>query len=151
IFGRFLVVVMIGVTGVVLWTRERRVTIGGAVVLAILWGGLVLTLSQSSFGALLVGLVVLAAMRWSVKWALVGAAAALAVGAVLVVAAPSQLRLHLGDSKSADAATSGRYDLIKGGADLFAARPVGGYGAGSFAREFRHHDQSSTEKAVSAS
>ncbi len=151
IFGRFLVVVMIGVTGVVLWTRERRVTIGGAVVLAILWGGLVLTLSQSSFGALLVGLVVLGALRWSVKWALVAAAATLAVGAVLVIAAPSQLRLHLGDSKSADTATSGRYDLIKGGADLFAARPVGGYGAGSFAREFRHHDRSSTEKAVSAS
>ncbi len=151
IFGRFLVVVMIGVTGVVLWTRERRVTIGGAVVLAILWGGLVLTLSQSSFGALLVGLAVLGALRWSVKWALVAAAATLAVGAVLVVAAPSELRLHLGDSKSADTATSGRYDLIKGGADLFAARPVGGYGAGSFAREFRHHDRSSTEKAVSAS
>ena len=86
IFGRFLVVVMIGVTGVVLWTRERRVAIGGAVVLAVLWGGLVLTLSQSSFGALLVGLAVLGALRWSVKWALVAAAATLAVGAVLVVA-----------------------------------------------------------------
>ncbi len=151
IFGRFLVVVMIGVTGVVLWTRERRVAIGGAVVLAVLWGGLVLTLSQSSFGALLVGLAVLAALRWSVKWALVAAALTLAVGAVFVVAAPSTLRLHLGDSKSADTATSGRYDLIKGGADLFADRPVQGYGAGSFPRQFRRHDNGSSERAVSAS
>jgi O-antigen ligase len=151
IFGRFLVVAMIGVTGVVLWTRDRRVTLGGAAVLALLWGGLVLTLSQSSFGALLVGLVVLGALRWSVRWALVAAAATLAVGAVLVVAAPTTLRLHLGDSKSADTATSGRYDLIKGGANLFAARPLQGYGAGAFPREFRRHNTGSSEKAVSAS
>jgi O-antigen ligase len=151
IFGRFLAIVMVGVTGVVLWTSERRAVIGGAVVLAILWGGLVLTLSQSSFGALLVGLAVLGALRWSVKWALVGALAALAIGAVFVVAAPSTVRLHLGDSKSADTATSGRYDLIKGGANLFADRPLQGFGAGSFPRQFRRHDKSSSEKAVSAS
>jgi O-antigen ligase len=142
---------MLGVTGVVLWTKERRVVLGGALLLALLWGGLVLTLSQSSFGALMVGLAVLGALRWSVRWALVAGAVTLLVGVVLVVAAPSALRLHLGDSKSADTATSGRYDLIKGGVDLFAARPLQGYGAGSFPRAFRRHTKGSTEKAVSAS
>ncbi len=151
IFGRFLVIVMLGVTGVVLWTKERRVVLGGAAVLVLLWAGLVLTLSQSSFGALLVGLAVLGALRWSVRWALIGAAATLLVGVILAVGAPSTVRLHLGDSKSADTATSGRYDLIKGGANLFADRPLQGYGAGSFSREFRRHDKSSSEKAVSAS
>ena len=40
----------------------------GALVAAFLFGGLVLTLSQSSFAALLAGMAVLAALRWSLRW-----------------------------------------------------------------------------------
>ncbi len=62
IFGRFLALVMIGLAVVLLYdrapdsaTRIKQV-LGVSIVLAILWGGLVLTLSRSSLGALLVGL-----------------------------------------------------------------------------------------------
>ena len=55
----------------VLWARGPRDDLAVAVVLAVLWGGLVLTLSQSSFAALLLGLLVLAGARWSPRWALV--------------------------------------------------------------------------------
>jgi O-antigen ligase len=61
------------------------------------------------------------------------------------------VHLELGSSKSADTATSGRYDLIKGGVELFAARPLQGWGAGSFARAYRREQHASSPRAVSAS
>ncbi|HEV7751539.1 MAG TPA: O-antigen ligase family protein [Baekduia sp.] len=151
IYGRFLAIVMLGVATALLWARRPRDVWGAAVVLAILWAGMVLTLSQSSFAALLLGLLVLAGARWSPRWAVGVGAAALVVGAVFVLAAPSTLHLELGSSKSADTATSGRYDLVKGGVNLFADKPVQGYGSGSFSRAYRRAEKGSAEKAVSAS
>jgi O-antigen ligase len=151
IYGRFLAVVMLGVTGVLLWARRRRDTVVAAVVLAVSWAGLLLTLSQSSFGALLVGLAVLGGLRWSSRIAWRAAAAALVAAVVFVVAAPGAVRLELGSSKSVDSATSGRYELMKGGVKLFLDRPLAGWGAGSFPLEFRRHERASTQRATSAS
>ena len=151
IYGRFLAIVMLLVAAVVIWSTTQRTVLVGAGVLAFLWGGLVLTFSQSSFGALLVGLAVLGGLRWNPRRALALSLAAVALGAGFVAVSPGTVRLHLGSSKSADTATSGRYDLIKGGVELFGDRPLQGYGAGSFPREFRRHQRSSTERAVSAS
>ena len=151
IYGRFLALVMIGVTAVVLWTRARRVGLGGAAVLAVLWAALLVTYSQSSFAALLLGLAVLGALRWSVRGALALGLAAVAVGAVVVVAAPGLVRAQVGDSKSADAATSGRYDLLRGGVRLAIDKPVLGQGSGAFAVEYRRREQASGGRAVSAS
>jgi O-antigen ligase len=151
IYGRFLAIVMLGVAAVLLWARRPRDVWGAAGVLAVLWAGLVLTLSQSSFAALLLGLLVLAGARWRPRWALSVGAAALVVGAVFVLVAPSSVRLDLGSSKSADSATSGRYDLVKGGVSLFADAPLQGHGAGSFSRSYRRAEKGSAEKAVSAS
>src|SRR3954463_10971661 len=118
IYGRFLALVMIGLAGVLLWSRRPRDVWLAAAALAVLWGGLLLTLSQSSFAALLAGLAVLAVLRFG--WRLVVpmlAAGAIAPG-VLVVAFPHALRVDLGSSESIDQATSGRYDLIHGGLKL---------------------------------
>jgi O-antigen ligase len=151
IYGRFLAIVMIGVASVLVWSRRQRdVWVAGAV-LAILWAGLLLTLSQSSFAALLLGLLVLGGLRWSVRGAVAVGATAVAVGALFVFVAPSSVRLDLSSSKSADTATSGRYDLVKGGANLFAEAPADGHGAGSFSREYRRAEKVSAERAVSAS
>jgi O-antigen ligase len=150
IYGRFLAIVMIGVASVLIWARRPQVW-GSAAVLAVLWAGLVLTLSQSSFAALLLGLLVLGGARWSPRWALALGGAALVLGAVVVLAAPGAVHLDLGSSKSADSATSGRYDLIKGGVKLFADAPLAGHGSGSFSREYRRAEKGSAEKAVSAS
>ena len=56
IFGRFLALVMILLAAVLLYDRRQRDQLIAAAALAVLWGGLVLTLSRSSLGALLVGL-----------------------------------------------------------------------------------------------
>jgi O-antigen ligase len=151
IYGRFLAVVMLGLTAFVLWTERVRDSIFAAALLAVLWAGLVLTFSQSSFVALLVGLAVLGGMRWSPRAAWGAALALVAVGAAFVALAPDAIHLDIGDSKSADSATSGRYELIKGGAELFADKPLEGYGAGAFARVYRREQGASSQRATSAS
>ena len=64
IYGRYLALTMILLAAVLLWTRRRREAILIALALGLLWAGLVFSLSQSSFAALLLGLGVLAALRW---------------------------------------------------------------------------------------
>ena len=152
IYGRFLAMVMIGVAAALLWLRRTRDVWLAAVALALLWGGLVLTFSQSSFAALLVGLAVLAALRWrAVKLTAFAAAGVLALGALFVVVAPSSIRLDLSSSESIDDATSGRSDLIRGGVELWSSRPVLGYGSGAFEREYRRQEKTSSQRATSAS
>ena len=147
IYGRFLATVMLLLTAVLLWARRPRVVVGCALLLALLWGGLVLTLSQSSFTALLAGLVVLAALRWGTKPALGAAAAVLLVGAAVALAAPGEVGLD----QDANDATSGRWALIKGGVSLAGDEPLVGHGSGSFRREYRRAENASGERATNAS
>ena len=110
-----------------------------------------LTFSQSSFVALLVGLAVLGAFRWGVGRALAATAVVAVIGIAVVLLAPSALRLDLGSDKSVEDATSGRYDLVAGGGRLFTERPIGGFGSGSFRREYRRAENASDERATNAS
>src|SRR5438105_7456088 len=79
VYGRFLALVMIAITAVVLWSRRRRDMLIAAAVLAWLLGGLVTSFSQSSIAALLLGLAMLAAYRWEVRAALYASLAVLAL------------------------------------------------------------------------
>src|SRR3954468_18322394 len=84
IYGRFLAMVMIAVTAVLLTRARPREIAACAVLLAVLWGGLLVTFSQSSFAALLAGLAVLAGLRWSLQRTLMVAGAVLVVGIAFV-------------------------------------------------------------------
>jgi hypothetical protein len=125
--------------------------VGAGLALAILWGGLVLTFSQSSFAGLLLGLAVLGALRWGTRRALAVAGAMVAVGAAVVLLAPGLINLELSGSDDLDSATSGRYDLVAGGVALAGDRPLLGHGSGSFAREYRRAEDASAQRASSAS
>jgi O-antigen ligase len=151
VYGRFLVLVMLAVTALMLWSSRVRVAMGAAVVLAVLWAGLVLTFSQSSFAALLAGLAVLAALRWDVRRAAAAAAAALLLGGAFAVLFQDTLKIDLGSSGGLNKVTSGRSDLIGGGVELFANRPLQGYGSGSFGRAYRLERKGNQQQAVSAS
>jgi O-antigen ligase len=151
IYGRFLAIVMLAVTAAMLWSERRREIVGAAVVLAVLWVGLMTSISQSSIAGLLLGLGILAALRFSVRRTLAVAGALVVAGAVFVLVAGSAIRVDLSSSAKADKATTGRYNLIRGGIDLFDQRPVTGFGPGSFALEYRRREKSSSESAVSAS
>ena len=151
IYGRFLALVMLGLATVLLWERRPRTVWLATAALVVLWGGLLLTLSQSSFAALLCGLCVLAALRFPLAKVVPVVVAAAAIGLVVVIAFQSELRLDLGSSSSLDDATSGRYELIRGGIDLALDRPVWGFGSGSFADEYLAHGFGARSDAVSAS
>jgi O-antigen ligase len=152
IYGRFLALVMIGVTTVVLWSVRRRPVLLGGLVLLWLLAGLVTSFSQSSIAALLLGLAVLAAYRWDVRGTLYVTVALAAIALVLVALAPTSLHLGLtGKGGSASNATSGRTKLIEGGLHLFADRPLQGFGPGSFAQEYRRHEHVTSTNATSAS
>jgi O-antigen ligase len=152
IYGRFLAIVMIGVTTVVLWSRRRRDVLLGAGVLAWLLAGLVTSFSQSSIAALLLGLAVLAAYRWDARATAYVTGALVAIAAVVVLVAPPSLHFGLnGSGGSTSNATSGRSKLVSGGLELFAQRPLYGYGSGSFETEYKHHGDASEANATSAS
>jgi O-antigen ligase len=129
VYGRYLALVAVVAMAALLWVRERRAFALLTALVAVLWLGLVETFSQSSLVALLAGLAVLAAIRWSWRWTLAAVAVGL-VGAVLVVT------LVGGSGKvnfsRINIDTSGRANLVQGGLDLFAERPLQGYGSGSF-------------------
>jgi len=152
IYGRFLALVMIAVTAVVLWWRNLRGVLTAAGVLAWLLAGLVTSFSQSSIAALLLGLAVLAAYRWSLRWTLYVAGALIALALLVVALAPASLHFGLkGNGGSTSNATSGRTKLIEGGLELFAKRPLQGYGSGSFQKQYESHSRASVENATSAS
>jgi putative inorganic carbon (HCO3(-)) transporter len=149
IYGRFLALTMILMAAALLWqTRPRKVALL-AVGLAVLWAGLVLSLSQSSFAALLGGLAVLAALRWRPGPVLGVVGAAVVVVIAVVVIAPGALHIKGGSTKAIDKATSGRVDLLKGGGQLFSDRPVWGVGSGGFAASYRKRERiGSSSRAV---
>ncbi len=174
IYGRFLALVMIAVMAVLLSLHARsratdlltppssppsppaarpaRELLAGAAILAWLLGGLVTSFSQSSIAALLLGLGVLGAWCWGVRAALYVSSALVALALAFVLLAPSGLHFGLkGTSGSAANATSGRTTLITGGLELFAKRPLEGYGSGSFETEYKRHSESDAQNATSAS
>jgi putative inorganic carbon (HCO3(-)) transporter len=151
IYGRFLALVMLAVTSLMLWDRRGRLALGSAAVLAVLWGGLVLTFSQSSFAALLAGLAVLAALRWDARRTAAAALVGVAAAAVFAIAFQSTLKIHLGSNSGLNKVSSGRADLIRGGVELFAKRPLWGYGSGAFGRAYRQERKGNQQQAVSAS
>jgi O-antigen ligase len=147
IYGRFLVTVMLGLVALLLWSRRTALAAACAVALALLWAGLVLTLSQSSFTALLAGLVVLGGLRWGARRAAALVTACAVVGVVVMFAAPGAVGLE----GSPDAVSSGRWSLVRGGVELASERPLRGWGAGAFKVEYREQQKASSERASAAS
>ncbi|MGA2928459.1 MAG: O-antigen ligase family protein, partial [Solirubrobacteraceae bacterium] len=133
IFGRFLALAMILLASGLLYGRRGREQLITGGVLAVLWGALVLTLSRSSLAALLVGLGMLAALRWNASRTVVVTVAVVAVGAAAVAASPTTFGLNQG----ANGASAGRAGLVSSGATMFGRRPLWGYGSGSFVDEYR--------------
>jgi len=141
IFGRFLALVMILLAAVLLHERRPREQLGAIAVLAILWCGLVLTLSRSSLGALLVGLGVLAALKWRPWRALYAGAVVVVIGLAAIAISPKTFGLNQG----LNGASSGRAGLVSGGLHMFKDRPVWGYGSGAFVTEYhKQHPNAGT-------
>jgi O-antigen ligase len=151
IYGRYLALTMVMLAAVLLAARARRDIglLGGA--LAVLWAGLVLSLSQSSFAALLAGLAALALLRWRARFVLAIMGAGAVVGIALVLLAPGVLHIQGDSQKALDKATSGRVELVNGAVDMFRDHPLLGVGSGGFQAVYRarNHVRSTKVAAVS--
>lgn len=136
IYGRFLVLAILATLVLVLYSRKWRVGAALAAVIVCTWIGLFFSFSQSSFVALVVGVLAAAAFTW--RWKAVGAIAL--VGAVLITVgftAP-QVRHHLlGQSSSGlNKASSSRYKLVTNGIRIAFSHPIQGVGIGGFKRAY---------------
>lgn len=134
VYGRYLALAITMVAAALLWARPSRESVVLAAVAGVLWLALMTTYSQSSFIALISGLVTLVALRWSLKWVLAGLAAMFVAVVLFGTFAGGLVKLDLG---AINKQTSGRANLVSGGLDLFEARPVYGYGPGSFSFAFK--------------
>ena len=142
VYGRFLALAMVALAGVLAWTRRPRAAWLAVAALVVLWVGLLFSYSQSSFTALLVGVAALAALRWGPRLVAGVAGAAAVAGVIALLAFPGALGVNLGSEESIDSRTSGRLELALGGAQMFADRPLIGFGSGSFAERFRAREES---------
>lgn len=134
VYGRYLALAITFVAAGLLWARPNRESVILALTAAVLWIALMTTYSQSSFIALIAGLVTLVALRWSLKWVLAGLGAAVVAVVLFGTFAGGLVKLDLG---AINKQTSGRANLVEGGFDLFEARPVYGYGPGAFSVAFK--------------
>jgi O-antigen ligase len=134
IYGRYLALVTVVAMSALLWARERRTLALLTALVAVLWVGLFSTFSQSSFAALLAGLAVLAALKWSLRWTLAAVGTFVVIGVLVVFLAGGKASF---DRLNID--TSGRANLVSGGIHLFAQRPIYGYGSGGFPKAYREH------------
>jgi O-antigen ligase len=135
IFGRYLALTMILLVAGLLYGRTGRSLWWSLGALAVMWACLLLTLSRTSLAALLLGMAVLAALRWKPSRALVATVAVIVVGAAAVAASPHTFGLEQGFN----GVSGGRGGLVSGGVSLFGDRPGWGYGSGSFVPEYRAH------------
>jgi hypothetical protein len=137
VYGRYMALAIVLVVAALVWTRQRRTGLALAGAAVLIWLGLATTFSQSSFAALLAGLAVLAALRWSLHWAALVCGIGVVLAAGIALAAGESLDVDLSTDNKVNRETGGRANLVSGGLELFGERPLLGYGSGSFSTAFR--------------
>ena len=150
IYGRFLVVAMIAtVVLIVRGSVSRRIGLSALGCLAVLWLGLLISFSQSSFAALLVAVLVLTAVVWRWK-ALFALAAVLVIAGGLAVAQPRLMHALRHHSVSGlNRATGGRASLIAVGIKIAKQHPSHGVGLGGFERAYSKRTHKTPKKSAS--
>lgn len=133
IYGRFLVIAILGSLVVLLASDDARARLAAAAVAGISWAGLFFSYSQSSFAALLVGVVVAVGFALRPRTAVVAAVAAVVLSAVA--------GLHPASSTAAPgvlaaSAPGSRASLVKGGVGIALDHPLGGVGIGGFTKSY---------------
>jgi O-antigen ligase len=136
IYGRFLVIAILATLVLALSSARRELVLGAAALIAAIWAGLLFSFSQSSFAALIAGVLLAAAFVW--RWRSAAAIGLAAVVMLTVGFSAPQVRDNLLDQsrRGLDRATSGRYGLIEDGARIALDHPLAGVGLGGFKRAY---------------
>jgi putative inorganic carbon (HCO3(-)) transporter len=131
IYGRFLVVAILVCLVAVLFGRDRRLLIAGAAAIAAIWAGLFFSYSQSSFAALVTGVVLASIFAWGRRGAAIAVVAAVVV-AVGALAVPNVRHDLFGSGRGLNSATGGRGKLVRKGVDIAVHHSIAGVGIGDF-------------------
>jgi O-antigen ligase len=136
VYGRFLVLAMAPLVVFVALGRSLRLSAAAGVALVVMWFGLLISYSQSSFAALIVVLVGAGFIAW--RWrALIAVVLAVAVLAGISVAQPQVRRsLQHHTAHGLNSATSSRSSLVANGIRIAVHHPVAGVGVGGFKRAY---------------
>jgi len=141
VYGRFLVVAMIPSVVLIVSERFGRRALIVAAALVVIWFGLLISFSQSSFSALVVALICIAFVAWRWK-ALFAVGLAVVVLGGLAFAQPTVRRSLEHHTKSGlNSASSGRYNLVANGIRIAVAHPVRGVGVGGFKHAYARRVQ----------
>ena len=135
VYGRFLVIAILACLVAVLFSRDRRVLIGGTAAIAVIWTGLLFSYSQSSFAALVAGVVLAAIFAWGRKGLALAVLVAL-VAAAGALAVPNVRHDVFGHGRGLNNSTGGRGKLVRTGLDIAVHHPVAGVGLGGFKRAY---------------
>ncbi len=149
ILGRYLALAITALGAYIAWTRSRRGLALALSAAGLCLVGLAFSYSLTSFAALLVGLGMVALLRWAIP----GALAAAGIGVVGLAALAIAGGTPNSDIETDRSIDSGHYDLVRGGLELagvlrhedregnstYIGKPVAGYGSGSFGRAFYDH------------
>jgi O-antigen ligase len=132
VYGRFLVVAIIPGVVLIALGRSLRVAWAATAAIVVIWFGLLISFSQSSFAALVVAVIGVAFVAW--RWrALLAVGLAVVVLAGLAAAQPTVRRsIQHHTTSGLNSASSGRYSLVANGIRIAKAHPVRGVGVGGF-------------------
>jgi putative inorganic carbon (HCO3(-)) transporter len=147
ILGRYLALAITALAACIAWGGDRRELGAAAAVALIALVGMVFSFSITSFAALVIGLGMIALLRFRARGVLAAGALGLAGLAALLIAGGTPTS----DIQSDRSIDSGRSDLVAGGLDLAGDRPLGGYGSGSFGAAFVEHIDEKARTAASHS
>ncbi|MCC6829969.1 MAG: O-antigen ligase family protein [Thermoleophilia bacterium] len=136
ILGRYLVVAIVAIVAVA-WLRPRPREIVVAVVLLVpLCAGLAVTFSRSSCLMLMLALALMSWRAFGARRTLAVGGATLAVLALGAFTASKNVRKVVTDSGRLEKVSEGRFDLIRGGVEIWQEAPVHGAGLGGFENRY---------------
>ena len=135
IYGRFLVVAILACLVAVLFGRDRRVLAGATAAIVAAWAGLYFSFSQSSFAALIAGVVLAALFAWRRRGLILAGVAAVVLG-VGALAVPNVRHDLFGHGRGLNSASGGRGTLVRKGIRIAVHHPVAGVGIGGFKHSY---------------
>ena len=139
IYGRFLVLTILVALVLLLFAPSPRRDLALGLAIAGLWVGLLFSFSQSSFAALIIGVILAGVLAWRWRAAVaVGAVAALMIFTGVAAPEPVDARTDLvaAGPSQLNRVTRGRLELVRNGLRIAAAHPLIGVGVGGFEQAY---------------
>jgi putative inorganic carbon (HCO3(-)) transporter len=149
IYGRFLVIALIPTAVLIVRGRFGRWGLAALAGAAVVWLGLLISFSQSSFAALLVAVFLLSAVVWRWKSLFALAAVVVVAGGIAVTQPKLMHALRHHTTSGLNGATSGRASLVANGIRIAKAHPALGVGLGGFEHAYSKRTHRTPRKSAS--